>query len=115
MPLPSARARRPEDCPAILNELLDYIAGGVENANLRSDAKVSTSKLNGVILPPVGTLTVGTTERAVPHGLKVVPRSVSITLVGGTGVIRSSRPPDKSHIYLTADAADCTCVVKVEA
>lgn len=111
MPLPAARARTPDDCPRILNELLDYIASGIDNNNIRSDAKVGSAKSNSFVS---GTLTVGTTELSVPHGLKVTPRSVSITMKSA-GAVYESRPANKTHCYLTADAGARTCVVKVEA
>lgn len=97
MTLPAARARRPEDCVRILNDLLDHLASAAPGMRVYYSPEV----------------TVGTTTVSVTHRLGAVPKNTGITMTSD-GMVKVERS-DSNNVYLKADAADRTCLLKVEA
>ena len=49
------------------------------------------------------TATVGTSQKAVAHGLPYTPRTLAISLLS-SGFVWKSAPPDAQNVYLKADA-----------
>ena len=85
----------------ILNEHLDEVGAGIDNARVRAGAAISVDKLN---LKVVGEITVGTTETIARHGLREVPTLVCLTM-RSAGTVWESGRRDGNVVRLTADAS----------
>lgn len=92
----------------------NQIVGGVLNDRvgahntLEPNHTTSVTKTSSVKL--LGSVTVGTSQTAVIHGLDYVPSTVTITMTS-PGSIYKSAPSDTNYIYLKADAPNRTAEI----
>jgi hypothetical protein len=92
-----------------LNDVIDHLNGGIKNGDVATGAGIFFTKLRYFSSADVA---VGATEKAVPHGLGVVPLFVIPTPSSNVNVWRSRRS-DKTHVYLTASGTGTSDVLVV--
>jgi parallel beta-helix repeat protein len=103
-----AAAERPAPSPQSRNLLL---GPNLVDGNRTTGLSVSVATPQAFTVPYRRvSSSVGPGETAVPHGLPYVPRTVELLMTSG-GQAWSSRAPDGTNVYLTADAPGRTVEV----
>lgn len=81
-----------------INEFVDIHNAGYSDEDIKTGARIQTSKLRTYIKEGI---TVTTTQKAVPHFLGVTPVRLDITPASSGNVYRS-KASDSRNVYLTA-------------